>query len=167
MNYHEYFAAKDNRKKSLIHDAIEKNGFENFSKEIICECSDEELNEKECFCIKEYNSMVPNGYNIKSGGNNQYYAEEARIKMRNAKLGTKQTEEHRHNISIATIGHIKTEEHRKNLSISLSGKSKGKEHCENISKGKIGTVPWNKGKKTGPQYGRRNVAYYKRKFLNG
>ena len=43
---------------------------ENFKFEIIEECSIEELNEKEQYYIKYYNSLVPNGYNLTLGGSN-------------------------------------------------------------------------------------------------
>lgn len=51
-------------KKSQISLAIQKYGKENFSFEIIEECSIEELNKREQFWIKHYNSLSPNGYNI-------------------------------------------------------------------------------------------------------
>ena len=47
-------------------------GVENFSFEVIEECSIEELNEKEQFYIKKYNSYIDfpnsNGYNLTLGG---------------------------------------------------------------------------------------------------
>lgn len=52
----------------LIKDAILKYGEENFTKEILEECNEQNLNEREIFYIKEYNCMVPNGYNLIPGG---------------------------------------------------------------------------------------------------
>lgn len=49
---------------SLISQSIKKYGKENFSFEIIKLCSKEQLNFWETFYIKQYNSLVPNGYNI-------------------------------------------------------------------------------------------------------
>lgn len=51
--------------KSIISDAIKKYGKENFSFQILEECSSEELDEKEVFYINKFNCIVPNGYNIK------------------------------------------------------------------------------------------------------
>lgn len=51
-----------------IHLAIKKYGSDNFSFEIIEEV--ENFNEEEQRLIKEYNSMIPNGYNITKGGEN-------------------------------------------------------------------------------------------------
>lgn len=49
---------------SVISKAIYKYGKENFSFQILEECSIEELNDKELYYIQQYNSLVPNGYNI-------------------------------------------------------------------------------------------------------
>ena len=43
-------------------------GIENFNFSIIEECLQEELDNRERYYIKEYNSMIPNGYNQTSGG---------------------------------------------------------------------------------------------------
>ena len=53
-----------------INNALNKYGYENFIREILCWCdSQEELNTKEIFYIKEYNSTDDNiGYNIVEGG---------------------------------------------------------------------------------------------------
>lgn len=49
--------------------AVKKYGIENFSFEVLEECSEEQLDDKEKFYIKEYNSTDENlGYNITSGG---------------------------------------------------------------------------------------------------
>ena len=49
---------------SLIARKIKEYGKENFSFEIIEECTSEELDQKEEYYIHFYNSLVPNGYNI-------------------------------------------------------------------------------------------------------
>lgn len=54
---------------SAFYKAIEKYGLENFSYEILEECENELLDEKESYYIKLYNTKVPNGYNIREGGN--------------------------------------------------------------------------------------------------
>lgn len=51
--------------------AMRKYGYENFSIDYIHECDSlEELNECERKSISEYNSLIPNGYNITEGGSN-------------------------------------------------------------------------------------------------
>lgn len=53
---------------SIIHKAIRKNGWSNFSWSILEECPIGDLDEKERFWIKKYNTLSPNGYNILIGG---------------------------------------------------------------------------------------------------
>lgn len=56
----------------MITNAINKYGKENFLWEILEECDSEELNQKEIFYIKEFNSYIgwgdSNGYNMTTGG---------------------------------------------------------------------------------------------------
>lgn len=61
--------------KSIISNAIKKYGKENFSFQILEECSPEELDEREIFYINKFNCIAPNGYNIKDyidGGETTY-----------------------------------------------------------------------------------------------
>ena len=51
-----------------ISKAIQKYGRDNFKFEIIENCLPEELDEKEIYYIKFYNTIVPNGYNVTYGG---------------------------------------------------------------------------------------------------
>lgn len=56
---------------NLLYRAIRKYGLENFSFEIIEECSQEKLNEREIYWIAFYNSANSDkGYNLTTGGNN-------------------------------------------------------------------------------------------------
>lgn len=71
-------------KKSCVGKAIRKYGIDNFKIEIIDNANSiEELNEKEIYYIKKYNSM-DEGYNLCEGGNNTKgynHTQEAKIKM--------------------------------------------------------------------------------------
>lgn len=60
-----HFRTKDN---CYIHQAIQKYGKENFSYKIIEICSKDELDEREKYYIKKYNTLRPNGYNLTEGG---------------------------------------------------------------------------------------------------
>lgn len=74
--------------------AILKYGVEGFSFEIVEECSKDQLNEREIYWIRECSSLVPNGYNLTSGGNAPTKISEiSKEKMRAAKLGTVHSEE--------------------------------------------------------------------------
>lgn len=65
----------------VLNKAIKKYGDKNFIIEIIEECRDEELDNKEIEYIKKYNSQVPNGMNIKLGGSNGNHHENTKKKI--------------------------------------------------------------------------------------
>jgi group I intron endonuclease len=50
--------------------AFQKYGIDNFEFKLICICFDSDLNRFEIDYIKKYNSLVPNGYNLRAGGEN-------------------------------------------------------------------------------------------------
>ena len=47
--------------------AFEKYGFDNFVFEMICICFDEDLDKFEIQYMTKFNSIVPNGYNLRAG----------------------------------------------------------------------------------------------------
>lgn len=75
---------------SAIANAIQKYGKENFDIEIICSAlSIEELNKKEQYFIKEFNTLKPNGYNLTTGGLNFERTLESNNKMSERQIGEK------------------------------------------------------------------------------
>lgn len=62
-----HLAAQDD---FLIHKAIRKYGKNNFNFTILEECDIKDLDEKECYWIKFYDTIIPNGYNMVTGGSN-------------------------------------------------------------------------------------------------
>lgn len=85
------FGKTANNKKFAIHNAINKYGKENFIWQII-ETVDtiDESNEAEEFYISYWNTIAPNGYNLKYGGKNHKLSEETKIKISNTlkRIGT-------------------------------------------------------------------------------
>lgn len=64
---------KDNNHQEDLYKAFREFGFNNFSYEILEQFEkfdQNKLNELECFYIKKYNSLKPNGYNMVPGGTN-------------------------------------------------------------------------------------------------
>ena len=58
----------------FIDTAIQRDGWENFTLDILAVCnSKEELNEKEVFYIAYYNCKFPNGYNLTDGGECNFF----------------------------------------------------------------------------------------------
>ena len=69
LNSHKNKAFNNNKPNNYIHKAIKKYGWDNFKKEIFCECGDKlSLGLMEDFCIQVFNTLAPNGYNLKRGG---------------------------------------------------------------------------------------------------
>jgi group I intron endonuclease len=118
---------KDHFKKNsncrYLKNAFEKYGKENFKIELVLICFDEDLNNFEIEYIKKYNTLVPNGYNLRNGGNNGKHHEETKIKISkilknyylihphtNTWLGKTHTEETKKKISDANKGRKLTEE---------------------------------------------------------
>ena len=62
------FQAKEGSKTYYLYQAMRKYGIENFDIEEIEECSNDKLNERECYWIKYYNSFGEGGYNLTPGG---------------------------------------------------------------------------------------------------
>ena len=84
----------NNTGRSLIAKAIQKYGKDSFSFQIIEECKEEELNAKEEYYIRKYNSIVPNGYNIQdwSNGNRRYFLNYSKEIFENIVMDIKQCE---------------------------------------------------------------------------
>lgn len=61
--------------------AFKKYGIDNFDFEMICNCLNEELDKFEIQYMEEFNSMVPNGYNLREGGNGGRHHEETKKKI--------------------------------------------------------------------------------------
>ena len=78
----------NSKKKSVIGDAIQKYGWENFRAEIIDYAeSIDELNKKEIYWIGYYKSISPNGYNLELGGRNALNRQQTRDKISKANKG--------------------------------------------------------------------------------
>ena len=61
---------KSNTYNTAFHKAIRKYGVDQFDFDILCICKVEELDVLEKFYIEKFNSFVPNGYNMTTGGEN-------------------------------------------------------------------------------------------------
>jgi group I intron endonuclease len=92
--------------------AIKMYGFDAFKADILMEVDDSLLNDNEQQLIAAYNTLCPNGYNIRAGGSsNAQHCEESRERMRQSKVGSKNPN---------------------------FGKPRSKEHCAAISFAKAG-----------------------------
>lgn len=65
-----------------LNHSLNYHGPESFTREILIQCDNNELNTNEKEMIEHYNSLTPNGLNILSGGNtNKIYSNELKEKM--------------------------------------------------------------------------------------
>ncbi|KKL26267.1 hypothetical protein LCGC14_2396980 [marine sediment metagenome] len=113
--------------------AINKHGSFHFQFVLLESCNTlEDLNRRECFWIKELNTLAPHGYNLTGGGEGMSSpSPETRIKLRTAKRGVnspwwgkKLSNSHKKKLSDAKKGKKLSEAHKKKLSESskrLSG----------------------------------------------
>lgn len=143
----------------LLHRAIKKYGKDGFELTIIARCdSMEELNHREEYYIKIFNTLSPNGYNLDTGGKNKKASEETRQKISKAVKGRKRnphSEESKKKMSLSHTGKRASEETKKKLSVMrmgrkqtpqaieklrafLKGRSKSKEHRLNLAKSREG-----------------------------
>lgn len=68
--------------------AIDKYGKDKFVIETVYEAKSlDELNEREIEFINKFNTLAPNGYNLKTGGNRPIYSDESRKKMSKSSMG--------------------------------------------------------------------------------
>jgi group I intron endonuclease len=99
---------------TYLNNAIRKYGEENFEVTVLCECADqEEMNQKEDEYIKQYNTMAPDGYNLREGGAKGKASEESRKKQSESRTGMKHSEQTKENISKGQLGNRRGTKARK------------------------------------------------------
>lgn len=137
----------------LIKMAIKKYGKEFFLKEIMETCAKkEDLNEKEIYWIKKFNSRDPRiGYNMAEGGSSFYVTEESKKKVSESlkgkyvgensfRYGIRLTEEHKKIISEFNFGKKLSDETRKKMSESRMGIVYSLETRKKMSESHIGKI---------------------------
>ena len=116
----------------LLH-ALNKYGKDAFEFKLICICFDEDLNRFEIDYMKKYNTISPNGYNLREGGNSGRQHEDTKKKIsktlkdkfarleiipNNGCLGKPLTTDHKEKISKTLAGVVKSKEMKEKLSES-------------------------------------------------
>ena len=142
-----------------LHNAIKKYGRDAFTVEILHEVLDIFLDDFEVAEIKKHNTLVPNGYNLHSGGNvNTFVSDETRRKLSEANKGRKRSPETRRKLSEANKGKTLSPEHRRKMSEANKGKTLSPEHRRKLSEAR-------KGRKHSPQARRKiSEANKRRKY---
>ena len=96
-----------------LNNAIRKYGQNSFTIEVICETDMDNIDDKEIQYINHYNSLVPNGYNLKTGGAKGKDSKETRTKKQKMRIGKKHSENVKMNISKGQIGNRRNKKPRK------------------------------------------------------
>ena len=126
------------KNKTIIDKALNKYGIDNFEIEILCKCNDvNELNEKEIYYIKLYNSLIPNGYNQCYGGGNTmgyHHKDISKQKMSEHKKGKKT------GVNNPFYGKTHSEETKKRFSEQRKGRKLSQEWRDNIGKSQFKKV---------------------------
>lgn len=133
--------------------AIDKYGWENFKHEVLAEeLTIDEANRLEIQYIREWNTMSPNGYNLRGGGDSGgAHSDETKERLRAAKIGTTHTPETRAKISTisknqppetrekqraARLGLKRDAKTRARMAAAMVGKKRSLEGCANIKAAK-------------------------------
>jgi group I intron endonuclease len=111
---------RQHRKKSstclYLKRAFEKYGIDNFIFEMICSCDNEELDKLEIHYMNEFNSIVPNGYNLREGGNSGRHNEETKKKISEALKGRTDIIRNHNHFKVGEMRH--TEKSKNKMSIA-------------------------------------------------
>lgn len=116
---HHCYQGKSNR-CIYLKNAIKKYNKENFSHEIIEECSKDIVDSREIYWIAKLNTLAPLGYNLRGGGDSGAIHPDTKKKM-----------------SEAALGKPKPEKVKVKIAKTLKGTKKSKTHAANIKKAAI------------------------------
>jgi len=126
--------------------AFQKYGKDNFNFEIICICFDNDCDKYEEEYMKKFNTIVPNGYNLREAGNNGNHNEQTKKKisesltLHHSKLSSEQKQkisDKRSGKNNCNYGKKFSEEHKQK--ISNNRKDKRKVNCYNLDNELIAT----------------------------
>lgn len=125
------------KESTVFNHAINKYGWNNFHTEILkSDMTHDEAEGYERYAIKKHNTMVPNGYNLQSGGGaNRTVSEETRRKISEGNMGKVMTPEHIELLREINTGKVVSEETREKLRQANLGKRLTEDHKEAISRG--------------------------------
>jgi group I intron endonuclease len=112
--------------------ALELYGKESFKFQLICVCFDKDLNKFEREYIKKYNTIVPNGYNLSSGGDSgNKHHEETKRKISESIKKIMNEPGFVHNKPSLGIPH--SQEVKEKISNSLKGRKQTENHVTSRS----------------------------------
>lgn len=129
---------------TVLKQAILKYGLENFKFELMIICFDEAMGSIEIEYIKKYNTQVPNGYNISSGGTatcgftGKKHTEETKLKLSNYFKNKYNSLERKTKLSLQAKKQFSIEENRKKMSDIIKNSTNFKKALNSMKELKIG-----------------------------
>lgn len=78
--FQKLFLIKKNQ-SHFLNNSIRKHGIKNFKVELIENCECINADNREIFYISKFNSLYPNGYNLKNGGISFKHTDESKIRV--------------------------------------------------------------------------------------
>lgn len=113
----------NNHYNKYLQRAYNKYGEENFKFEIIEECEEDSLTEREQYWIDYYNGINSiDNYNFRDAGNKGKLSDITKQKLSELNLGKKHTEETKQKISLSNKGRYVSDETRRKISENTKGK---------------------------------------------
>ena len=116
-----------------LNNYINKYKSQNFIVEILLVCDMKYLDHYESCMISEYNTLYPNGLNLKTGGSNCVFSEQTKLKMSKSAKGRTFSDETIEKIRQGNLGKIVSQETREKLKIAMTGKKLTDQHKQKIS----------------------------------
>lgn len=117
-----------------LYNSFLKHGVENHTFEIICECTEGNLNELECYYINFFDTFdTDHGLNLCSGGQGGRMSKESIEKVRKSNTGKKHTEETKQRLREIKTGSVMSEETKEKLSKTMTGKKFSDETKQRMS----------------------------------
>ena len=159
---------KSRQKVSALTSAIHKYGKDAFEIKILVRCDNtEQMNHREMYYIKLFNTLAPSGYNLTYGGEGGTHSEQTRLKISKANKGHIVSKESRKKMSAAKKGKFLSEEHKKSMSEAKKGEKNhffGKTHTKE-TRAKLSQYATEQCKNQGnPMFGKRHTEESKRKM---
>ena len=122
----------------LVKRAVKKYGKDAFAYEILHDgIIPEFLDDLEIEAIEKFNTIVPYGYNLTTGGEGGFHSVEACRKMSESRKGKKLSQSHRRNISEGSKGRVCSEKTRRKLSEANAGKKHSDETLRKLKDKKV------------------------------
>jgi len=76
-----YCESKKRKQCWYLNNAIKKYGSESFSIEVVCVCEKNQADHYETIAIQKFNTLYPNGYNLRTGGQNFQHTDESKKRV--------------------------------------------------------------------------------------